>query len=177
MDFHPIFSKDNDQNHPNSPCPVLYLKALTSIFWLLNRVSYFYWPAESEYTDIFCHVLMGFHPTFPEENEQNHPNQEPRALKPIVIACLKALTSIFWLVKRVSNMYRPAESENTDIFCHVLMGFHPTFPEENDQNHPNQEPRALKPIAIACLKALTSIFWLLSIRPMHILWKIKGNFF
>jgi hypothetical protein len=58
---------------------------------------------------------MDFHPTFSKENDQNHSNQEPRALNPIAIACLKALTSIFWLLKRDSYLYRPAESEQTDI--------------------------------------------------------------
>ena len=28
-------------------------------------------------------------------------------------------------------------------------GFHPTFSKQNDQNHLNQEPRALNPISIA----------------------------
>ena len=58
---------------------------------------------------------MDFSPHFSKENDLNHPNQEPRALNPIAIACLKALTSISWLLKRVSYFYRPAESEKTDI--------------------------------------------------------------
>jgi hypothetical protein len=129
---------------------------------VIIKIKLFYRPAESENTDIFCHVLMDFHPTFPKENDKNHPKQEPRALNPVFLACLKGLTSIFSLVKRVSYFYRPAESENTDIFYHVLMDFHPTFSKENDQNRPQQEPRALNPIAIPYLKALTSIFWLLN---------------
>jgi hypothetical protein len=42
------------------------------------------------------------------------------------------------------------------------MDFHPTSSKQNDQNHLNREPRALNPIAIAYLKALISIFWLLT---------------
>jgi hypothetical protein len=60
-----------------------------------------------------------------------------------------------------SSPPRSAESEKTDIFCQVLMDFHPTSSKHNDQNHLNREPRALNPIAIAYLKALISIFWLL----------------
>ena len=104
---------------------------------------------------------MDFHPTFSNKNDQNHPNQKPRALKPINIAYLKALTPVFWLLKRVYFFYGPAESEKTHIFGHVLMDFHPTFSNKNDQNHPNREPRALKPISIAYSKALTPVFWLL----------------
>ena len=58
---------------------------------------------------------MEFHPTFSKENDLNRPNQDPRTLNPIAIAFLKALTSIFWLLKRVSYLYRPAESDKTDI--------------------------------------------------------------
>ena len=59
---------------------------------------------------------MDFHPTFSKENDQNHLNQEPRASNPIAIAYLNALISIFWLLKRVSYFYRPAQSEKTDTF-------------------------------------------------------------
>ena len=97
---------------------------------------------------------MDFHPTFPKENDQNRPHTEPRALNLIAKAFLKALTSIFWLLKRVSHLYRPAESDKQTLFSQVLMDFHPTFSKENYQDHPNQEPRASNPI-------LTSVFWLL----------------
>ena len=66
---------------------------------------------------------MDFHPTYSNKNDQNHPNQEPRALKPIAIAHLKALISIFWLLKRVSYFYGPAESEKQTVFSQVLMNF------------------------------------------------------
>jgi len=54
MDFHPTFSKNNNQNRPHTephalnPIAEAYLKALLLIFWLLMRVSYLYGPAESE---------------------------------------------------------------------------------------------------------------------------------
>ena len=115
------------------------MKALISVFSLLKRVLYFYGPAESEKTDIFCQVSKDVHPTFKNKNGQNHPNQEPRAFKLISIAYSKALTSIFSL-KRVSCFYGLAESEKTDIFTKFDGEFNPSFSLRCDQNHPNPRP-------------------------------------
>jgi hypothetical protein len=66
-----------------------------------------------------------------KENDQNHPNQEPRALNPIAIAYLKVLTSIFWRVKRVFNFYRPAKSEEAEILKPGFDEFFiPLFPKK-----------------------------------------------
>jgi hypothetical protein len=73
---------------------------------------------------------MDFHPTFLKENDQNRPQQEPRALKFIAIAYLKALTSVFWLLNRVSNFYRPTESEETDILKPCFDGISSLFPKK-----------------------------------------------
>jgi hypothetical protein len=85
---------------------------------------------------------MDFHPTFSNKNDQNHPNQEPRALKLINIGYSKALISIFWLLKRVSFLYRLVESEKTDIFTKFDGEFSPSFSLKCDQNHPNPKPEA-----------------------------------
>ena len=96
-------------------------------------------------------------------SDQNNAKQEPRALKPISIAYSKALTSVFWLLKQVSYfVWTGRIRKNTHIFARFSMDFHPTYSNKNDQKNPNQEPRALKPINIAYLKALTSVFWLLN---------------
>ena len=110
----------------------------------------------------FGHVLMEFHPTFSNKNDQNHPNQEPLALKPISIVYSKALTQIFWLLKRVYfYMNRTGRVRKNRYFLPGFDAFHPIFSNKNDQNHFKQEPRALKLINIAYLKTLTSVFWLL----------------
>jgi hypothetical protein len=70
---------------------------------------------------------MDFHPSFTKENDQNHSNQESRALNPIAKAYSKARLSIFWLLKRVSYLYRPAESEKTDILKPGSDGVSPHF--------------------------------------------------
>ena len=93
------------------------------------------WAGLSSFIDLHSHkkptffsqVLMDFHPTFFKENDQNRPQQVPRALNPIAIPYLKVLTSIFWLLKRVSYFYRPAESEETDILKPGFDGISPHF--------------------------------------------------
>ena len=59
------------------------------------------------------------------------------------------------------TLYGPAESEKTHIFARFRWIFTQPIPT-NDQKKTNQEPRALKPINIAYLKTLTSVFWLLN---------------
>ena len=59
---------------------------------------------------------MDFTPLFPKIKDLNRPHSEPRVLNLIAISYPEALTSNFCLLKRVSNFYRPAESEKTDIF-------------------------------------------------------------
>ena len=85
-----------------------------------------------------------FIPLFPKKNDQNHPNQEPRALNRVFLACLKALTSIFWLVKRVSTFYRPAESEETDILKPGFDGFSPHFSQRKWPESPTTGAPCLK---------------------------------
>ena len=88
---------------------------------------------------------MEFHPTFSKENDQNRPKQEPRALNPIAKAYSKARLLIFWLMKRVSYLYRPAESEKTDILKPGFDGFSPLFFQR-------KWPESLQPGA-PCLKS------------------------
>ena len=77
-----------------------------------------------------------FAPSFSNKNDQNRPNQKPRAIKPISIAYSKALTSIFWLLKRVfifiyrqsqtNTLYTSRVSKNRLIFCQVSMDSPPS---------------------------------------------------
>ena len=116
MDFHPIFFQKNDQNRPHPESRALnpirtYLKVLTTIFWLLNRASYVYRPAELEKKrHLFAKFRWIFTILF-QKNNQNRPHTDPRALNPMAIAYLKALLLIFWLLMRVSYVYGPAGSE------------------------------------------------------------------
>jgi hypothetical protein len=86
---------------------------------------------------------MDFHPTS-NKNDQNHPNQEPRALNPISIAYLKALTSIFCLLMRVSYFYRLAESEKKSFWLF--------FQNKMTRITHNRSHRALNPIAKSLLE-------------------------
>ena len=147
MEFHPTFSKENDQNHPYQDPSNLnsiskaFLKVLTSYFCLLKRISYFYWPAESEKTDIILTKFWWSFTPFFQKNDQNHPNQDPRALNPNSKAFLKALTSILLLLKWVSYFYWLAESEKTDIiFIKFWWIFTPLFPKKMTRITHNKNP-------------------------------------
>jgi hypothetical protein len=55
-------------------------------------------------------------PVFFLKSDLSHPNPELRVLNLIAITHSEALTSIFWLLKRVFYFYRPAESEKGLFF-------------------------------------------------------------
>jgi hypothetical protein len=75
----------------------------------------------------FCLVSMHFF----DKNDQNNPHPEPRSLNPLAIAVLKTLTSICWLLKRVSNYYRVAESEKTrHFYARFSIDFTPLSPKK-----------------------------------------------
>ena len=98
MLFHPIFFQQKRQEslQPGAACLKAHQHSLFEgpdiILLAAEAVSFFLMNQQSQKKHIFFgHVLMDFHPTFSNKNYQNHPNQEPCALKPISIAYLKAL--------------------------------------------------------------------------------------
>ena len=100
---------------------------------------------------------MDFHPTFSKENDQNHPYQEPRALNPIAIAYLKTMTSIFWLLMRLSFFYRLAWSEKTEIILPRFYWFLPHFFQRKWPESSRPEARSIERMLIEHLSTLEEI--------------------